>query len=323
MNILVLGVAVAAALCAPIAAAQDAFPVKPIQVVLPLQAASASDIAVRIVTEKMAERLGQGVVVENVSGVGGLIGANRVAAARADGYTLAALNNSILTILPHMQRGQTKFDSFNDFVPLRGFANIPTYLGVPKDSPFSAVKEVIAFAKAKPGELNYSTGGPGSPQHLATEMFQHMAGVKLTHVPYKGATAAAADLAAGRVQVMFISHSLALPFLPGERVRLLAFAGAERSKAYPALPTVAESGVPGYDYSSWIALFALKGTPPDALAKLRAAAAQAMATAGLAERLEKSGLEIWDQPPERLTAVMRDDWARWETVVRSAKLAAE
>ena len=303
--------------------AQEPYPVKPIQVVLPLQAASASDIAVRIVAEKMAEILAQGVVVENVPGVGGLIGANRVAVARADGYTLAALNNSILTILPHMQRGQTKFDSFADFVPVRGFANIPTYVGVPKDSPFSSVQALVAHARAKPGELNYSTGGPGSPQHLATEMFQHMAGVKLTHVPYKGATAAAADLAAGRVQLMFISHSLALPFLPNEHVKLLAFAGAERSKAYPALPTLAESAVPGYDYSSWIALFALKGTPPAALAKLRDAAEQAMRTPGLAERFEKSGLEIWDQPPERLATVMREDWARWDKVVKSAKLAAE
>ncbi|HEX6412376.1 MAG TPA: tripartite tricarboxylate transporter substrate binding protein [Burkholderiales bacterium] len=320
MRFLLFGFLVAAA-CAR---AQDTYPSKPIQVVLPLQAASASDIAVRIVAERMAELLGQGVVVENVSGVGGLIGTNRVAAARPDGYTLAALNNSILTILPHMQKGQTKFDSFSDFVPLRGFANIPTYLGVPKDSPFQTVQQVIAHAKAKPGDLNYSTGGPGSPQHLATEMFQHMTGVKLTHVPYKGATAAAADLAAGRVQVMFISHSLALPYLPpSERIRLIAFAGAERSKAYPALVTVSESGVPGYDYSSWIALFAVKGTPPEALSKLRSAAAQAMATPGLADRLAKSGLEIWDQPPERLTAVMREDWARWEKVVKSAKLAAE
>ena len=304
--------------------AQEHYPSKPIQVVLPLQAASASDIAVRIVVERMAELLGQGLVVENVSGVGGLIGTNRVAAARPDGYTLAALNNSILTILPHMQKGQTKFDSFADFVPLRGLANIPTYLGVPKDSPFQTVQQVIAHAKARPGDLNYSTGGPGSPQHLATEMFQHMTGVKLTHVPYKGATAAAADLAAGRVQLMFISHSLALPYLPpNERVRLLAFAGAERSKAYPSLVTVSESGVPGYDYSSWIALFAVKGTPPEALSKLRNAAAQAMATPGLAERLAKSGLEIWDQPPERLTAVMRADWTRWDKVVKSAKLASE
>jgi len=122
---------------------------------------------------------------------------------------------------------------------------------------------------------------------------------------------------------MFISHSLALPYLPNDRVRLIAFAGAERSRAYPSLVTVAESGVPGYDYGSWIALFALKGTPADVLAKLRAASAQAMATPGLAERLEKSGLEIWDQPPERLAAAMRTDWQRWEGVVRAAKLATE
>ncbi len=140
MKTLIAGLALAAALVSSYSLGQDAYPVKPIQVVLPLQAASASDIAVRIVTEKMAELLGQGVVVENVSGVGGLIGANRVVTARPDGYTLAALNNSILTILPHMQRAQAKFDSFGDFVPLRGFANIPTYFGVPKDSPFSTVR---------------------------------------------------------------------------------------------------------------------------------------------------------------------------------------
>ncbi len=301
---------------------QEVFPSKPIQVILPLQAGSASDIATRLVAEKMAEIFAQGVVVENVAGAGGLVGANRVAAARPDGYTIAALNNSILTILPHMQRAQVKFDSFGDFVPIRGLANIPTYLGVPKEFPASNVGELIAIAKAKPGELNYSSGGPGSPQHLATEMFQVMAGVKLTHVPYKGATAAATDLAAGRVQVMFIAHSLALPHLPGERVKFLAFAGGERSRAYPNLATVAESGVPGYDYASWISLYALKGTPPDVLARLRAAATKAMATLGLGERFSKSGLEIWDTPPEKLATVMREDWARWEKVVKSAGLGA-
>jgi tripartite-type tricarboxylate transporter receptor subunit TctC len=312
----------AACLAAPvIALAQEAYPTKAIQVVLPLQAASASDIAVRVVAERMAESLGQSVVVENVSGVGGLIGTNRLAAARADGYTVAALNNSILTILPHMQRAQVKFDSFGDFIPIRGLANIPTYLGVPKDSPASSVRELIAMAKAKPGELNYSTGGPGSPQHLATEMFLDMAGLRMTHVPYKGATAAAADLAAARVQVMFISHSLALPYLPDGRVKLIAFAGAERSRAYPNLPTVAESGVPGYDYASWIALFAIKGTPPHIVEKLRTAATRALAAPGMAERLAKSGLEIWDTPAERLGGVMREDWARWEKVVKSARLA--
>ena len=314
--------AAACALAASPATGQDMFPSKPIQVVLPLQAGSASDIATRLVAEKIGEILGQGVVVENVSGAGGLVGTNRVATARADGYTLAALNNSILTILPHMQRAQVKFDAFADFVPIRGLANIPTFLGVPKDLAISSVNELIAYAKAKPGELNYSTGGPGSPQHLATEMFQDMAGVKLTHIPYKGATAAAADLAAGRVQVMFIAHSLALPYLPGERVRFLAFAGDERNRAFPNVPTVAESGVPGFNYASWIALFAVKGTPPEAITKLRAAAEKAMATPGLADRLAKRGLQIWDTPPDRLAAVIREDSARWEKVVKSAGLGA-
>lgn len=315
-------VAAALGLTALAASAQESYPNKPIQVVLPLQAGSASDIAVRLVAEKLAEILGQGLAVENVAGAGGLVGANRVATARPDGYTIAALNNSILTILPHMQRGQVKFDSFADFVPIRGLANIPTYLGVPKEFPASNVKELIALAKAKPGDLNYATGGPGSPQHLAGEMFQVMAGVKFTHIPYKGATAAAADLAAGRVQVMFIAHSLALPFLPGERVKLIAFAGGERSRAFPNLPTVAESGVPGYDYASWISLYAVKGTPPEVIAKLRDATARAMASPGLAERFAKSGLEIWDTPAERLTTVMREDSARWEKVVKTASLGA-
>jgi tripartite-type tricarboxylate transporter receptor subunit TctC len=317
-----LALAALAAVCvAPPAIAQETYPSRPIQVILPLQVGSASDIAVRVVAERLTEILGQNVVVENVTGVGGLIGANRLAAARPDGYTLAAMNNSILTILPHIKRKEVKFDTFADYVPIRGIANIPTFLGVPKDLPVANVKELIALAKAQPGSLNYSTGGPGSPQHLATEMFMEMAGVKLTHVPYKGATAATADLAAGRVQVMFVAHSLALPYLPNERIKLIAFAGGERSKAMPNIPTVAESGVPGYDYASWVALFALKGTPPEVVAKLRDATAKAMATPGLADRLAKSGLEIWDTPADALTKVIREDWTRWAKVVKAAGLA--
>jgi tripartite-type tricarboxylate transporter receptor subunit TctC len=303
------------------AVAQERYPARPVQVVLPLQAGSASDIAVRVVVERMGELLGQGFVVENATGAGGLIGTNRVATARPDGYTLAALNNSILTILPHMNRSQVKFDPFGDFVPVRGLANIPTYLGVAADLPVSSVQELIALARSQPGQLNYSSGGKGSPQHLATEMFQAMANVRFTHVPYKGATAAAADLAAGRVQVMFISHSIAIPYLPEKRVKLVAFAGKERSAAYPQIPTVREGGVSDYDYASWIGLFALKGTPPEALARLRAAAAQAMAAPGLAERMAKGGLEIWDTPAERLPAVMQEDSRRWESIVKLANLA--
>jgi tripartite-type tricarboxylate transporter receptor subunit TctC len=314
-----------AAACAAIilsgqAVAQEAYPAKPVKVVLPLQAGSAADIAVRVFSEKMGEALGRPLVVENISGVGGLIGANRVITEPADGYTLAALNMTILAILPHMQPAQVKFDPLKDFEPIYGIATIPTLLGVSSALPVDSVRQLIDLAKAKPGELNYSSGGPGSPQHLAAEMFQSMTGTRFTHVPYKGATSAAADLAAGRVQLMFIAHSLALPFLPEKRIKLIAFAGSRRGSSFPDLPTLDESGVTGYDYSSWAAMYALKGTPAPVLARLRQAAAKALGAPGLPDQLAKSGLEIWATPPGELGQVLRSDHSRWQKVVREANL---
>jgi tripartite-type tricarboxylate transporter receptor subunit TctC len=307
-----------------LAAAQDlAYPERPVQVVLPLQVGSASDIAVRVFAERLGEAMKQAFVVENVPGAAGLIGADRLVKARPDGYTLAALNNSILTILPNIQRDKVKFNAFEDFVPIHGIANIPTLLGVHEGLPVKNVRDLIALAKAKPGELNFSTGGPGSPQHLATAMFMSMAGITMTQVPYKGATQAAAGLASGQVQVMFIAHSLALPYLPSGKVRPIAFAGGKRSAAFPDLPTVAESGVPGYDYASWIALFAPKGTPPGVLTKLRSESAKILAQPDIRERLAKSGLELWATPPSEMPTVVREDFARWERVVREANIKGE
>jgi tripartite-type tricarboxylate transporter receptor subunit TctC len=315
---LLLGIGTAGA-----AAQETAYPEKPVQIVLPLQVGSASDIAVRLFAERLGERLRQSFLIENVTGAAGLIGADRLAKARPDGYTLAALNNSILTILPNIQRDRVKFDAFEDFAPIHGIATIPTLLGVHDALPVRDVRELIAHAKARPGELNYATGGPGSPQHLAGEMFMSMAGVRMTQVPYKGATAAAAGLASGQTQVMFIAHSLALPYLPGGKVRPIAFAGGKRSSAFPDLPTVAEAGVPGYDYSSWIALFAPKGTPPGVLDRLRTESGRVLADPALRERLAKSGLELWAVPATELPAVIRDDYARWQRVVREANIKAE
>jgi tripartite-type tricarboxylate transporter receptor subunit TctC len=318
-------IAVAATLCASaVALAQaPAYPTRPVTIILPLQAGSASDIATRVVAERLSESLKQSFLVENAPGGAGLIGAERVARAKPDGYTLAAMNNSILTILPHIKKAQVKFDATRDFVPIMGLAVIPTFLGVAKDLPVNNVKELVALAKQKPGELNYSSGGSGSPQHLATEMFMAMSGVKLTHVPYKGATAAAADLASGQVQVMFIAHSLALPFLPAQRLRLIAYAGPQRSAALPEIPTVAEAGYPDFDYSSWIALFAPTGTPDDIVKLLRDETARILADPAIKERFAKSGLEIWPVPADRLTATLNQDLARWEKVVRTANITAD
>jgi len=297
------------------------YPEKPVMIVLPLQVGSASDVAVRMFAERLGEGLKQPFVVENVTGAAGLIGAERVSKARPDGYTLAALNNSILTILPNIQRERVKFNPFDDFVPVHGIANIPTLLSVHESVPVRNVAELVALAKRKPGELNYATGGLGSPQHLAGEMFMAMSGVRMTQVPYKGATAATAGLAGGQTQVMFIAHSLALPFLSSGKIRPIAFAGGKRSPAFPDLPTVAEAGVPGYDYSSWIGLFAPKGTPPAVLARLRSESAKALP--GLKDRLEKAGLELWALPPTELPGVVKEDHARWARVVREANIKAE
>ena len=309
------------------ASAQETYPEKPVQVVLPLQVGSASDIAVRVFVEKLGENLKQSFLVENVTGAAGLIGADRLAKARPDGYTLAALNNSILTILPNIQKDRVKFDPFADFVPIHGVATIPTLLGVHESVAARTVPELLSIIKSKPGDFNYATGGPGSPQHLAGEMFMAMTGTRMTQVPYKGATAAAAGLAAGQVQVMFISHTIALPYLPNGKnagkVRAIAFAGGQRSKAFPELPTVAEAGVPGYDYSSWIALFAPKGTPQSVLNRLRTESTKVLAEPAIAERLAKSGLELWAVPASDLPRVIKEDDARWKRVVRDANIKAD
>jgi len=305
------------------AAAQAVYPAKPVQVILPLQAGSASDVAVRLVVEKMGERLKQTFTVENVTGAAGMIGADRLVKAGADGYTLGALNNSILTILPNVRRGKVGFDPFTDFIPIAGLAVIPTFLGVNKDLPVSTVQELVAMAKAKPGSLNYASGGAGSPQHLATEMFQAFTGVAMTHVPYKGATQATTDLAGGQVQVMFVAQALALPHLPSGRIRFIGFAGPQRSAAYPAVPTLQEAGVANYDYSSWIALFAPKGTPAAAQKVLRDSATAVLADPALAERFAKGGLDMWNLSAERLATVIRDDHARWAKVVTTANISTE
>ena len=303
--------------------AQGIYPEKPVQVVLPLQVGSASDIAVRLFLERLGEAMKQSFLVENVTGAAGLIGADRLAKARPDGYTLAALNNSILTILPNIQKERVKFNPFDDFVPIHGIATIPTLLGVHEGVSVRTVPELVSLLRSKPGELNYATGGPGSPQHLAGEMFMSMAGVRMTQVPYKGATAAAAGLAAGQVQVMFIAHSLALPYLPSGKVRPIAFAGGKRASAFPELPTVAEAGVPGYDYSSWIGIFAPKGTLPAVLNRLRSESTKVLADPALAERLAKSGLELWAVPASELQKIIREDDARWKRVVRDANIKAD
>jgi tripartite-type tricarboxylate transporter receptor subunit TctC len=312
----------AIALTSGSSAQAQAWPQRPINVIMPLQAGSASDIAVRIAGEALGQRLGQNLIVENVTGAAGLLGATRAARAQPDGYTLGAFNNSILTIMPNIRAKKPDFDSFADFMPIVGVANIPTYLGVHQSVPAKTVAELITYLKSKNGEVTCATGGPGSPQHLAAEMFMALTGTKMTQVPYRGATAAATDLAGGHSQVMFIAHSLYLPFEQTGNIRLLGFCGPTRSAALPNMATLDEQGVKGFDYSSWLGFFAIKGTPPDILERLRKDAFSIL-NAPISEKLTKAGLEPWFKDHVQLADIMKADDIRWKQVIKAANLSLD
>ena len=210
----------------------------PIQVSLPLQAGSASDVAVRFVTTALSQRMGVNFAVENIPGAGGVVGLERAARAKPDGQSIAALNNSILTILPHLQPQNVKVDTQTDFAAIAGIANIPTFVAVPSTSTIRNIADLVERARREPDRVTYSSGGVGSPQHLAAEMFNAYAAVKLSHIPYKGASQAALAVASGEVQVMPMALSLALPFLADKRIRLIGYCGTERHPKYPEVPTL-------------------------------------------------------------------------------------
>ena len=298
------------------------FPNGPVSIMLPLQAGTASDVAVRQFVQRMSPKLGAAMVVENVVGAAGLVGLERFSNSRPDGQTLAAFNNSILAILPHLQASKMKVDTRKEFLPIIGIANIPTFFGVKKGSPFKDIKEEIAYAKANPDKLTYSSGGVGSPQHLATEMLSAYAGIKLTHVPYKGASQAALGLASGEVDLMSIALSIAQPFLQSERVRLLAYCGTKRHPQFGDLPTLQERGVKDYEYASWIGLFAHKNTPASTVDLLRRHAVATASERELHTQLIASGMEPWVRTPDQLQKVVEEDYARWSSVIKIANIQA-
>ena len=221
----------------PEAAAQAGYPVKPVTIIVPLQAGTASDLVMRVVGEKLGEALGQRAVVENVPGAGGAVGAGRVAKAAPDGYLLGAFNNGVHTILPHMDT-RLGFDPATDFAPITLLARFPSVLIVPADLPARSLQELFALARQSPGKLNYASVGCGSPQHLAMEMLLGAAGVQLAHVPYKGGAQATLAIAANEVQAFWIATSVALGQIRAGKVRALAVGEKNRTAALPDVPTV-------------------------------------------------------------------------------------
>src|SRR5260221_3010796 len=234
----------ALALALPCSAQQ--YPSKPILMVMPLQAGSAVDVMIRIVAQKMSENMGQQIVIENQPGAAGSIGAERVKRAAPDGYTVGVLNDSILTMIPNIR--QVAYDPVKDFVPVGVVAAITWVMVVSNELPAKTVPEFVALAKSRPGKIDYSSGGNGSPKHVAMEAFKAATGIDVVHIPYRGATQAAVDLMSNRVQAHFGAVSIVLPYIRDGRMRALGVPSTARSPLLPEVPTVAEAGVPVVDW---------------------------------------------------------------------------
>src|ERR1700709_2378260 len=249
------------------AVAQTNSPDRPIKMIVPLAAASAVDVAARIVTQKMADNMGQQFVILNQPGASGLIGAEQVARADPDGYTIGGFNDSIMTMVPNLQ-SRLRWDILKDFEPVSLVATVEWGLIASNRTSYRTAADLIAAAKAAPGKIDYRSGGPGSPQHLAMAMFASAAGISLTHVPYKGATQAATDVAAGQIPVGFQGLGTVAALVRGGQGKLIGVTTPNRLPQFPDVPTVSESGLPGFFFNSWFAMLAPAGTPQEIVARL-------------------------------------------------------
>ena len=311
--------AVTLAAIAATSLAQSAYPSRTIQLIVPLAAASAVDNAARILAQRMSQSMGQAIVIENQPGAAGLIGAERVAKAAPDGYTLGGFNDSIMTMLPNLH-ATMPWDILKDFEPISLVATVEWGLVVNNDAPYKSVADLIAAAKANPGKINYGSGGNGSPQHVAMEVFATTAGISLTHVPYKGATQAALDVASGQVTVAFQGLSTVASLVRSGKLRLLAVTTRARLPQFPDVPTVSESGLPGFEFNSWFALMAPAHTPKPIITRLNDEVLKALADPDVRERLNAQGLTVRGSSPEELGTATRAQLAKYARVMKDANI---
>ena len=314
-------VALALACSAALAHAQ-AYPSKPILMVLPLAAGSSFDVVLRMIVQKMSEGLGQPIVVENQAGAAGMIGAERITRASPDGYTLAAFNDSLLTMVPNL-RAKVPYDPVTSFAPVSLMVNNSWILVTHPSLQVSDVRGLIALAKSKPGAINYSSGGNGSPQHIAMALFESMAGIKLTHVPYKGTTQATLDVMSGQIPMMFSATNGVMGQLRDGKLRGLAVGGATRSPLFPAVPTVAETGLPGYEFVTWMGMFAPLNTPKEIIARLNGEIVRILRQPDLREKFLVQGVELVPTTPEEFGAFIKQDIAKWAKVIQLSGVRAE
>ena len=315
-----LGAALGVVLFGLCAHAQD-YPSRPVRIVVPFAPGGPNDIIVRLVAQKLTETWGQPFVVENRPGAGGNIGTDFVAKAAPDGYTLLSVGPGSLIINPLI--GKVPYDTARDFAPVTLMARAPNALVAHPSLPAGSVKELIELARSQPGRINYGSGGNGSTPHLAGAMFAAMAGVALTHVPYKGTAPATADLIGGQVQIAFLGIPTVLPHVKSGKLHVLAVTGKHRSPELPGVPTVDEAGVPGYELSPWYGLLAPAGTPREVVVRLGEEVSRVVRAPEMKEKLAVQGAEVAGGSPEEFAALIRADTSTWSRVVKDAGIRIE
>ncbi len=318
MSTRAIAVAVAS-LCVP--AAWCAYPDKPVRMLVPFAPGGGSDIVARLLAQKTGALWNQSVVVDNRGGGGGVAGTNAVAKSAPDGYTLLLTSISI-AYAPALY-GSLPYDTERELAPCILLVVQPSILGVHPALPVKSVSELIALAKAKPGEIRYSSGGGGSAPHLAAEIFRSTAGIQLTHVPYKGGGAIVTAVLSGEVQMLFAGVASLMPHMKAGRLRALAVTGTTRSKAAPDLPSIAEAGLPGAEFDGWYGLLLPAATPRDIVARINADYNTVLAAADVQERLLASGFEPLGGTPQKFADYLRSETRKWTKVVREANIRIE
>jgi tripartite-type tricarboxylate transporter receptor subunit TctC len=298
------------------------WPAKPIRIIVPFAPGGPADLLPRLIGPKLTEAWGQPVIVENKPGAGGNIGMDLVAKAAPDGYTLVVGPNGNLVVNPHLYPN-LPYDVFRDFTPVTLVATFSNLLVVHPDVPAKSVTELIALAKARPGTLTYGSPGTGSQPHLGGEFLKLMAGIDIIHVPYNGTAPALRDLLGGQITFMFAQTSAALPQVQAGKLRALGVASQKRAAQLPDVPTVGESGLPGFEAVSWYALLAPSATPKEITAKLQTEIARILQLPDVKEKLAAQGGEGVGNTPEQLTTLLRTESARYADIVKRANIKAE
>jgi tripartite-type tricarboxylate transporter receptor subunit TctC len=307
---------------ASLALAQSPYPSKPILMIVPLQAGTAVDVVARVVAAKMQESLKQPVVVENAPGAAGQIGTERIVRAAPDGYTIGFVNDSILTMLPNLNP-KLPYDPLRDLAPISRVAGNAFAVAVNPAFPARTIQDLVAMAKARPGEIHFASGGNGSPQHMMMEMFKAAAGVNLVHVPYKGAAQALTDVIGGQVQVIGQGIGVMSAQAKAGKVRVLATTGKQRSVLMLDVPTLDESGLPGFEFATWFAIVAPANTPRAIIEKLHDEVVAAATASEVRSRLVEQGYDVDATTPAQLTESIRDGLAKMAKVIRDAGIKAD